>query len=170
MGVLSYFKTDVASKTGPIPKTHDNEKFARDQLQTAQTFAPLKGTLAAKNGSQQSLQNVSRPTSRSGSRANTEDDRLVDEIKHQVVLNHLFQHSCSSLWIRDVTRNLEGVMVRKRRNEYLYKPPALADSAFAQAMMALNVQVSLDIHTQPSGDVVFVVVGAATTPLVSALR
>jgi hypothetical protein len=46
------------------------------------------------------------------------------------------------LWIRDVSWQIEGVMVRKKRNDYLFKPPGLGESAFAQAMMMLNVQVS----------------------------
>jgi hypothetical protein len=65
----------------------------------------------------------------------------VDDIMHQVVLNHLYQHQCSSLWIRDYNDNIEGAMVRRKKNDYLFKPQALETSAFARAMTALNVQV-----------------------------
>ena len=125
MGFISYFKTDV--KTVPkfiaIP---DTEKFP----------GALPGILGNKNPAD-SEQNSLRPPS---SRA-TRESRLVDDIKHQVVVNHIFQAQCGALWIRDVSKEKEGVMVRKQRHQYLFKPPGLENSPFAQAMIMLNVQV-----------------------------
>lgn len=149
MGFSSYFKTTVkpAVISGPI----DNEKYSRPLVNTEEFQDPIQGKLtpaSARHSTSSGDTSTSREgsiTSRSGSRAGSRaanDERLVDEIKHQVVLNHLYQHQCSSLWIRDVSLDLEGVMVRKRRGEYLFKPPGLEQSSFAQAMLGLNVQVS----------------------------
>jgi hypothetical protein len=136
MGFKSYFQTSVkVAATQVVP---DNEKFA----------GSLPGTLAAPTDSE-----TASLSPAASSRA-TQEDRLVDEIKHQVVLNHLYQHQCSSLWIRDVGLQVEGVMVRKRRNDYLFKPPGLQSSAFAQAMMVLNVQVSLFLFSSNGGRVI----------------
>ena len=146
MGISSYFKTSVtpAAISGPI---NDAEKHTRNIVNNANEFqdrlpgslAPLSNTGPNSPGLN-TPQSMSRPGSRNGNRQ-AQDDRLVDEIKHQVVLNHLFQHQCSSLWIRDVSLNSEGAMVRKRKGEYLYRPAGLEQSSFAQAMIALNVQV-----------------------------
>ena len=124
MGFMSYFKTDV--KTVPrITAIPDSEKFP----------GALPGTLNKAGDSE--LNSLHRPPS---SRA-TQESRLVDDIKHQVVVNHIYQAQCGALWIRDVSQQKEGVMVRKQRHQYLFKPPGLANSAFAQAMNMLNVQV-----------------------------
>jgi len=124
MGFMSYFKTSVKVAANPAAALPNTEKFPD----------ALPGRLAVPNSEVGSLSPA--PSSRA-----TEEDRLVDEIKHQVVLNHLYQHQCSSLWIRDVGQQMEGVMVRKKRNDYLFKPPGLVGSSFAQAMTMLNVQV-----------------------------
>lgn len=134
MGFMSYFKPAV--KPTVSKPNINNEKIPVAALDAAQNFsASLPGTLAAPDSERASLSPA--PSTRAA-----QEERLVDEIKHQVVINHLFQHQCSSLWIRDITQEVEGVMVRKRRNEYLFKPQGLASSQFAQAMMMLNVQVS----------------------------
>lgn len=66
----------------------------------------------------------------------------MDEIKHEVMCNYLYQQQCGNLWVSDNSGELEGVLLRKRRNEYLSCPPSLARSQFAHACAALNVQVS----------------------------
>jgi hypothetical protein len=128
MGFKSYFQTTV-----PGPTSHA-------MVETEKFHGSLPGRLAPADPEVYSL---SSPSTRPSSSRAADEERLVDEIKHQVVLNHLYQHQCSSLWIRDYNDNLEGTMVRRKRNDYLYKPPALQTSSFAQAMAALNVQVRM---------------------------
>lgn len=67
---------------------------------------------------------------------------FMDDIKHEVMVNYLFQQQCSSLWVGDGSGQVEGVMLRKSRGHYLSCPPQLVDSPFGQACAALNVQVS----------------------------
>lgn len=133
MGFMSYFKTSV--KVAPSEPVPHHEKMPVQAIETAHNFeGTLPGRLRIPNSEVSSISHS--PSSRA-----EQEDRLVDEIKHQVVINHLYQHQCSSLWIRDVAQDLEGVMIRKRRNEYLFKPKSLEGSSFARAMAMLNVQV-----------------------------
>lgn len=58
------------------------------------------------------------------------------------MVNYLYQQQCSHLWVNDASGHFEGVLLRKSRNNYMACPPQLADSPFAAACAALNVQVS----------------------------
>ena len=67
---------------------------------------------------------------------------MVDEIKHEVMVNFLHQQQCGNMWVADGSGMLEGVLLKKYRGEYLACPPDLINSEFAMACQALNVQVS----------------------------
>lgn len=69
---------------------------------------------------------------------------MLDEIKHEVMVNYLYQQQCSQLWVSDGSGEIEGVLLRKARGHYMACPPQLVNSPFAQACCALNVQVSLE--------------------------
>jgi len=71
---------------------------------------------------------------------------FMDEIKHEVVCNYLYQQQCSHLWVSDGSGELEGILLRKNRNQYMACPPQLATSDFARSCSALNVQVSYLSH------------------------
>lgn len=71
------------------------------------------------------------------------DGNMLEELKHEIMVNYLFQQQCARLWIADGTGEVEGVMLRKSRGNYLACPPALADSVFADACVELNVQVRI---------------------------
>jgi predicted nucleotide-binding protein (sugar kinase/HSP70/actin superfamily) len=66
---------------------------------------------------------------------------MVDDIKHEVMVNYLFQQQCSSLWIGNGNGTLEGVILRKRKQNYISCPQQLIESPFGLACTALNVQV-----------------------------
>jgi hypothetical protein len=70
----------------------------------------------------------------------------LDEIKHEVMVNYLYQQQCSRLWVSDGSGEVEGVLLRKARNQYLACPPALAGSVFAMVCAELNVRVSYALH------------------------
>lgn len=65
----------------------------------------------------------------------------MEDIKHEVVVNYLFQQQCSALWVGDGCGTTEGIVLRKSRGNYLTCPPQLIDSEFGMACDALNVQV-----------------------------
>jgi len=67
---------------------------------------------------------------------------MMEDIKHEVMVNYLFQQQCSALWVGDGSGQLEGVMLRKAKGFYMSCPPQLVDSPFGLACAALNVQVS----------------------------
>jgi hypothetical protein len=92
------------------------------------------------------------PTPRFGSRPQSVSGRSVrsygssmflDDIKHEVMVNYLYQQQCSHLWVSDGSGEIEGVLLRKSRGQYMACPPQLGNSPFAMACAALNVQVSL---------------------------
>ena len=68
--------------------------------------------------------------------------QLAGDIRHQVLLNYLYQRQRSLLWIHDTNGTTEGVMIRKERSNYMYSPLQLARSVFAQQIQVLNAQVS----------------------------
>ena len=89
------------------------------------------------------------PTSRFGSpgdstsNLSSQSSTLLDDIKHEVMVNYLHQQQCSHLWVSDGTGETEGVLLKKSRDIYMACPPELANSAFAAACAALNVQVRM---------------------------
>lgn len=66
---------------------------------------------------------------------------MVDELKHEVMVNYLYQQQCAQLWVGDDTGELEGVLLCKARGQYMACPPQLGISPFAIACAALGVQV-----------------------------
>lgn len=81
-------------------------------------------------------------SSRASLAPSTNSSTYVDEIKHEVMVNYLYQQQCSHLWVNDSSGEFEGVLLRKSRNSYMACPPQLATSTFGMACAALNVQVS----------------------------
>ena len=67
----------------------------------------------------------------------------MDDIKHEVMVNYLYQQQCSRLWVSDGSGEAEGVVLRKTRGQYMACPPQLGDSIFAEAASLMNLQVYL---------------------------
>lgn len=96
---------------------------------TDRHVAPRRQDMRAKSLSGRPNRVAARPT-------------FLDDIKHEVMVNYLYQQQCSRLWVSDGTGELEGVVVRKSSDQYVACPRELSNSPFAQAMSALGVQVS----------------------------
>ncbi|KAI9819367.1 MAG: hypothetical protein M1826_001164 [Phylliscum demangeonii] len=135
MGVGSYFKSGAKPKPKPaaaapvLPNTVS--AMPMDLLSPPQT-----GYDRHSSGSNLSL------------RSNTSTDSHLEEIKHKVMVNFLYQQQCSRMWIGSQAGRLEGALVRKSRNSYLACPPDLARSAFHEACLTLNVQVAITVHSR----------------------
>ena len=97
---------------------------------------------------------------------------LADDLKHEVMVNYLYQQQCSHMWagtVQEFRRSVfpngsqrpsrtgsaewgsttsfpmpqEGVLLRKSRGNYIACPPELIGSPLEAACIALNVPVSL---------------------------
>jgi hypothetical protein len=65
----------------------------------------------------------------------------MDDIRHEVMVNYLYQQQCSHMWVSDGSSEMEGVLLRKSRNTYMACPQELGNSQFAAACASMNVQV-----------------------------
>ena len=74
------------------------------------------------------------------------DETVFDNLKHEVMVNHIYHQQCSHLWIGDDSGDCEGVLLRQSRKQYLACPPGLTDSALALACAKLNVQVNFSCY------------------------
>ena len=133
MGFGSYFKPNKAAATPapaaapvtsekPVSHPYGQNYDGRSSSNTPRMAGSSRASLA--------------PSTRASS-------VFIDEIKHEVMVNYLHQQQCSSLWVHDNSGEMEGVLLRKSRNNYMACPPALVNSRFAQAVSILNAQVSL---------------------------
>ncbi|KAI0838134.1 glycosyl transferase family group 2-domain-containing protein [Hypoxylon sp. FL0890] len=73
---------------------------------------------------------------------------FVDDIKHEVMVNYLYQQQCAHLWVSDGSGDVEGVLLRKSKGSYMACPPALLNSSFARACSALNVQCAMTVNSR----------------------
>lgn len=126
MSLFSYFKISKPQKS-----------------QSSKEKAPVAPTPIDNNPPQNG--NYSEPSPTASSRQSVYSNNRLDDIRHQVILNHLWQKQRGLMWIMDNPAQHEGVMVRRDRTEYLCRPPALASSAFGTAMKIMNVSVSVTL-------------------------
>ncbi len=69
--------------------------------------------------------------------------RYLEDIRHEVMVNYLFQQQCSYLWLdHENPSEFEGIIMRKAKGTYLTCPPNLVNSPLANACFELNLQVS----------------------------
>lgn len=128
MGLKNYFKPKASpeppSALAPTEMSEKKTPFG-DNMEMSVNTTPRFGS------------------SRASLAPSTRSSTYVDEIKHEVMVNYLYQQQCSHLWVNDVSGMYEGVLLRKSRNNYIACPPQLADSPFATACAALNAPVSI---------------------------
>lgn len=75
-------------------------------------------------------------------------NRYLEDIRHEVMVNYLFQQQCAHLWLdHENPSDCEGVIVRKAKGTYLTCPPDLVHSKLASACFDLNLQVSITVPT-----------------------
>ena len=135
MGLGSYFK---AKKPEPAAPAHPSEKAASIPSPHASYNMELQPPTFPGGSSRNS---VSGRSNRS-----TQSSAFLDDIKHEVMVNYLYQQQCSHLWVSDGSGEIEGVLLRKSRNTYMACPPQLGSSPFAAACAALNVQVRTQLY------------------------
>jgi len=136
MGIGSYFK---AKKPEPAAEVSEKPTSTSPQPSYNMELQPPQSRFGS---SRNSLSNRS-----------TQSSQFLDDIKHEVMVNYLYQQQCSHLWVSDGSGEIEGVLLRKSRNTYMACPPQLGSSPFAAACAALNVQVgNVDFRYVSSAD------------------
>ncbi|OTB02833.1 hypothetical protein M426DRAFT_24268 [Hypoxylon sp. CI-4A] len=95
---------------------------------------------------------------------------FLDEIKHEVMVNYLYQQQCAHLWVSDGSGDIEGVLLRKAKGSYMACPPALGGSTFAIACCALNVQCAMTVNSRVIKTFLSWSPEAVDVPLMNGLR
>ncbi|CZT13346.1 uncharacterized protein RAG0_16858 [Rhynchosporium agropyri] len=142
---------------------------------------PVSAVMTEKPQSSSSPQNsfnmeLQPPQSRFGSARNsisnrsTQSSTFLDDIKHEVMVNYLYQQQCSHLWVSDGSGEIEGVLLRKSKNTYMACPPQLGNSAFASACAALNVQCAMTVNSRVIKTFLQWSPDAVDVPLLNGLR
>lgn len=132
MGIKDYFRTKPpAAPVETLAASHE----LTDALELRPPFMPGSGT-----------------GSTSGVGSSRSSAFMIDDIKHEVMVNYLYQQQSSHLWVNPnplpgQNSGDEGVLLRKSKGYYMACPPALGNSLFAEACIALNVHVRL--HPNP---------------------
>ncbi|CAK7242063.1 MAG: hypothetical protein STHCBS139747_003540 [Sporothrix thermara] len=95
---------------------------------------------------------------------------FLDEIKHEVMVNYLYQQQCSRLWVADGSGEVEGVLLRKARGQYMACPPELAESTLALASSALNLPCVMTVNSRVIKTFLQWAPDAVDVPLLNGLR
>jgi hypothetical protein len=66
-----------------------------------------------------------------------------DAVKHQVMINYLYQQQGNNGWRSSNEYQPQGIVLRLSKDNYLSHPPQFAESALVDALRHLNVQVSI---------------------------
>lgn len=93
-----------------------------------------------------SMMSSREPSIRSGmsSGMSTPKKGYVEEIRHEVMCNYLYQQQSTKLWIDEREELEQGVVIRKSKGTYVAAPPDLAYSRFAANCSALNLLVNAE--------------------------
>lgn len=127
MGLKNFIKTK--GKTGaPAPA-----------LQPTAMTAQNDDTESALGSGMSSMKSSMAPSIMSG--MSTPKKGYVDEIRHEVMCNYLYQQQAGKLWIDQREELEQGIIIRRSKGNYVAAPPDLAYSRLAANCSALNVQV-----------------------------
>ncbi|KAL7621023.1 hypothetical protein AAE478_008335 [Parahypoxylon ruwenzoriense] len=167
MGLSSYFKA---------------EKPENKRKKPAPPSIPATGLFSEKGSSPPIDVNdfsLHAPPSNIGSSRNSVSGRSIlsanssvflDDIKHEVMVNYLYQQQCAHLWVSDGSGDVEGVLLRKSKGSYMACPPALGESCFAIACAALNVQCAMTVNSRVIKTFLSWSPEAVDVPLMNGLR
>ncbi|GAB1312502.1 Glycosyl transferase family group 2-domain-containing protein [Madurella fahalii] len=172
MGIGSYFK---AEKPKPEETTNPLQR-KQSKRQHGPPSAPGNPGLDLSGRPNSELhpptpRYSSRPQSISGRSVRSNGSSVfLDDIKHEVMVNYLYQQQCSHLWVSDGSGEIEGVLLRKSRGQYMACPPQLGNSPFALACAALNVQCAMTVNSRVIKTFLQWSPDAVDVPLMNGLR
>ncbi|EFY93702.1 putative glycosyltransferase family 2 protein [Metarhizium acridum CQMa 102] len=178
MGLTSYFKTGNKSEPTPAQIDVPTARPIRSQQPSSLSDRPLSSFHIG--GNDMELQPPtprfhSRPQSSSGRSGRSTPSTVgssmfLDDIKHEVMVNYLYQQQCSQLWVSDGSGEIEGVLLRKVRGHYMACPPQLGSSPFALACSAMNVQSAMTVNSRVIKTFLQWSPDAVDVPLMNGLR
>lgn len=152
MGFLDYFTArgvkgiaEAGSSGIEVPTT---EKVTAPTINISHATDPANpgDTVRADGSSPQS-----KRVSRASMTPSQYSSNFIEDIKHEVMVNYLHQQQLTRMWMRDMSGENEGVLIRKTKGVYVAFPPQLRQSDLANAVAALNLQVCstlADINAQ----------------------
>ncbi|KAK4157392.1 glycosyl transferase family group 2-domain-containing protein [Chaetomidium leptoderma] len=171
MGIGSYFKADKAqAKPETTTPASPSRKNASHNQQPSVSENPTPSLRPDSELHPPTPRYGSRPQSISGRSMKSTGSSVLDEIKHEVMVNYLYQQQCSHLWVSDGSGEIEGVLLRKARGQYMACPPQLGNSPFAQACAALNVQCAMTVNSRVIKTFLQWSPDAVDVPLMNGLR
>ncbi|KAK3673206.1 hypothetical protein LTR78_007046 [Recurvomyces mirabilis] len=136
MGIGSYFKASKkAGKDGPPPASTPVAAEPAFDEKLPKPYGPY-GYGSSRASLSQSVRSQSRPQS------------LMEDIKHEVMVNYLFQQGCARMWFGDSSGETEGILIRKTKASYLACPPDLIQSALASGVRALNLPCAMTVNSR----------------------
>ncbi|KAH8908142.1 hypothetical protein BR93DRAFT_944898 [Coniochaeta sp. PMI_546] len=170
MGIGSYFKADKGEKKSAASPPSTQPKRTSHGVSSPSSFsekAPsFDGDLHPPTPNFSSRpQSISARSNRSNG-----SSMFLDDIKHEVMVNYLYQQQCSHLWVADGSGEIEGVLLRKTRGQYMACPPQLGNSPFAVACAALNVQCAMTVNSRVIKTFLQWSPDAVDVPLMNGLR
>lgn len=127
MGIKNIMK--LGKKAAPAPA-----------FEPAAMTAQSNDSASALGSGMSSMKSSMAPSIISG--MSTPKKGYVDEIRHEVMCNYLYQQQAGKLWIDQREELEQGIIIRRSRGNYVAAPPDLAYSRLAANCSALNVQVS----------------------------
>jgi hypothetical protein len=145
MGIGNYFKTEGQPPAADRPASIQRERRPSNLVEKP----PGEPRRSDVGTHPPTPRHASRPQSISGRSARSDvGSMFLDDIKHEVMVNYLYQQQCSHLWVADGSGEIEGALLRKSRGQYMACPPQLGSSPFAQACAALNVQCAMTVNSR----------------------
>lgn len=139
-----------------------------DRPATAQHGTPREDVVAPKE--QASTEQINQPQETAVSRPKipSKHQSSLVGLKHEVMVNYIYQKQCTKLWIG--SPDLEGVLLRRSRGDYLACPPQLLDSDLAQACVSLNLPSAMTVNSTTIRPLLASSIGATDIPLLDGLR
>jgi hypothetical protein len=90
-------------------------------------------------------QSSGSPSSLSINQAHASRRQTLDMVKHQVMINYLYQQQGNNGWRSSNESQSQGILLRLSKDNYVTHPPQMAQSAVVEALKTLNVQVSINV-------------------------
>ena len=142
MGFFKIGKKD----DGKTAATHGAAEMTEKDLAPPPTFG--NNTPMGSSGASTPNGPYGNGSSRASLSGSSVKSSYLDDIKHEVMVNYLFQQQCASMWIADVSGESEGVLVRKSKSSYLACPSDLVSSVFAAGIMQLNAPSAMTVNSR----------------------